>query len=289
MRVLVLGVTGMLGSAVFTILSQDPKLDVYGTVRTSKLLNRLKNINYDKILKNTDVENIDSLIEVFSIVKPNIVINCIGLIKQLSDANDPLKALPINSILPHRLAKLCTVSGARLVHYSTDCVFSGKKGNYKEEDTPDCYDLYGKSKQIGEVNYENSITLRTSVIGHELSSSNSLVDWFLSQEKEVKGFRKAIFSGLTTVEHAKVLRNLVIPNTKLHGLYHLAVNPIDKYSLLRMVSDIYKKDIKIIPSDDLVIDRSLDASRFYKATGYNAPNWETLIAELYNYKNNEYV
>lgn len=289
MRILIFGSTGMLGSTIFNILSKEKNLEVYGTARNPKILSNLKNIDQSKILNNVDVENLNNLLDVFAELKPDIVINCIGLIKQLGSSKDPTKALPINSILPHQLAKICKIAGARLVHYSTDCVFSGAVGNYTEEDVSDCIDLYGKSKEIGEVKYDNTITLRTSVIGHELSSSKSLVDWFLSQETEIKGFTKAIFSGLTTIEHAKVLKDIIIPNTKLHGLYHLAVNPIDKFTLLTLIGEIYKKDIKIIPSDDLVINRSLNSTKFINETGYSPPEWDTLIRDLYNYRMNEYV
>lgn len=282
MNILIFGITGMLGNAMFSVLSKASNLKVFGTQR--------KGSAADNIIQSIDVDNNDDIIRAFSIAKPDVVINCIGLIKQLGDANDPLKALPINSMLPHRMAKLSEACGARFIHYSTDCVFSGQKGFYTEDDISDCHDLYGKSKFIGEVSYPNSLTLRTSVIGHELNSSKSLVDWFLSQKGEVKGYSKAIFSGLTTYEHAKVIRDIVLPNKKLSGLYHLAVQPIDKYKLLTLIASIYKKDITIHPDDGLVIDRSLDASKFYQDSGYNPPSWETLITEMHdNLWKNKYV
>lgn len=284
MKILILGVTGMLGNSMFRFLSSDKALDVYGTARSSSVYSHFSRDLSNKLITNVDVENHDALVEVFNRVKPDIVINCIGLVKQLADANDPLKALPINSLLPHRLANLCKLSEARLIHISTDCVFSGKKGNYKENEFPDCYDLYGRSKFLGEVDYSHAITLRTSIIGHELGGNRSLINWFLSSEGSVKGFEKAIYSGFPTVEIARIIRYFVLPNKELHGLYHVASNPINKLELLKLVAEIYNKEIEIIPSDELVIDRSLDATRFNEVTGYNPPEWKELVKRMCEFR-----
>ncbi|MCX4083627.1 SDR family oxidoreductase [Rickettsia hoogstraalii] len=280
MKILILGVTGMLGNNMFRFLSQDSKFDVYATARNNSARSYFSKDLSDKLITNVDVENYDSLVEVFNKAKPEIVINCIGLVKQLADANDPLKALPINSLLPHRLANLCKLANSRLIHISTDCVFSGKKGNYKESDFPDCYDLYGRSKFLGEVDYPHAITLRTSIIGHELVGNRSLINWFLSAEGQVKGFEKAIYSGFPTVELARIIRDFVLPNKELHGLYHLASKPINKLELLKLVAEIYNKEIDIIPSDELVIDRSLDATSFNEVTGYTPPDWRELVKRM---------
>ena len=203
----------------------------------------------------------------------------------MADANDPLSALPINAMLPHRLSRLCGLINAKLIHISTDCVFSGRKGMYAETDVSDAEDLYGKSKYIGEVSDQpHVLTLRTSIIGHELGSSSSLIDWFLSQSGTVKGYSKAIFSGLPTVEVARVIVDYVIPNSDLRGLYHLSVEPIDKYSLLREVARVYEKDMTIIPSDELSIDRSLDSTRFRSLVGYVPPSWLDLIKAMHLYR-----
>ncbi|MCC8462161.1 MAG: SDR family oxidoreductase [Rickettsia endosymbiont of Ecitomorpha arachnoides] len=280
MKILILGVTGMLGNSMFRFLSQDSKFDVYATARNNSARSYFSKDVSDKLITNVDVENHDSLVEVFNKTKPEIVINCIGLVKQLADANDPLKALPINSLLPHRLANLCKLANSRLIHISTDCVFLGKKGNYKESDFPDCYDLYGRSKFLGEVDYPHAITLRTSIIGHELAGNRSLINWFLSAEGQVKGFEKAIYSGFPTVELARIIRDFVLPNKELHGLYHVASKPINKLELLKLVAEIYNKEIDIIPSDELVIDRSLDATSFNEVTGYTPPDWRELVKRM---------
>lgn len=281
MRVLVLGATGMLGNAVFRTLSSSSALSVTGTVRSAKALDNFDESLKHNLISGVDVLDQDSLVNVFGIVKPDVVVNCVGLIKQLSSAKDPLSTLPINAMLPHRLAKLCTLVGSRLIHISTDCVFSGRKGMYVEQDVSDAEDLYGKSKYIGEVNDQSHVvTLRTSIIGHELNSQASLIDWFLAQSGSVKGFSKAIFSGLPTVELARVIRDFVIPQQSLHGLYHVSVEPIDKLTLLQHVAKIYGKEISIIPDDQLKIDRSLDSSRFRSATGYVPPQWPDLIEAM---------
>ena len=283
MRILILGVSGMLGNALFRYLSKDSDLSVFGTSRADFARNCFDENLWSNIVSRVDVENFDSLTKLFGLVKPNVVINCIGLIKQNSAVNDPLQVIPINSILPHRLAGLCELSDSRLVHISTDCVFSGEKGGYIEDDFPDAADLYGRSKLLGEVNYPHAITLRTSIIGHELNSSRSLLNWFLSQTGQVKGYANARFSGLPTVELARVIRDYVLPNQALNGVYHVAAQAISKFDLLNLIAAVYEKQIEIAPDDKLVIDRSLNADRFREATGYVAPEWPTLIKTMHSY------
>lgn len=278
MKILILGATGMLGGAVFKTFSSDPTLEVWGTVRSSASLRFFSDAERNSLLVGRDVLDQDVLVAVLSKVRPDVVINCVGLIKQLADAKDPLSALPINALLPHRLARLCDLIGARLLHVSTDCVFSGRKGGYLESDPSDAEDLYGKSKYIGELHdYPNAITLRTSIIGHELSSSFALVDWFLAQESSVTGFSKAIFSGLPTVELARIMKDFVLPHPELNGLYHVGAEPISKADLLTLIARQYGKSIKISSDATLVIDRSLNSERFTRATGYKAPSWTQLI------------
>ncbi len=281
MKILVLGVTGMLGNVVFRVFSADAAHQTWGTLRSTAALRHFPQNSHARLLCGVDVLDQDALTAVMAKVRPDIVINCVGLIKQLADAKDPLTALPINAMLPHRLARLCELGGARLIHVSTDCVFSGRKGMYLESDLSDAEDLYGKSKYIGELHdVAHAITMRTSIIGHELHSSYALVDWFLSQQGGVRGFTRAIFSGLPTVELARVMKDFVIPHPQLNGLYHVAAAPIDKFQLLSLVAAQYGKQIDIRPDDALVIDRSLDGTRFRQATGYVAPDWPELIRRM---------
>ncbi len=284
MKILVLGASGMLGNAMMRVLSERSGWQVHGTIRSEGAKRYFHADIAERLLPGVDVENHDSLSQAFIRVRPDVVINCVGLVKQLADAEDPLQAIPMNALLPHRLARLCELSGARLVHMSTDCVFAGDKGGYRESDQSDADDLYGRSKFLGEVAYPHTITLRTSIIGHELQSEHGLVNWFLSQQERCNGYTRAIFSGLPTVVLAGIIRDVVIPRPELHGVYHVAAKPISKCDLLNLVAKVYGKHIEILPDDKLVIDRSLNADRFRDATGYVAPGWPELIEAMYTYK-----
>lgn len=284
MKILVLGAGGMLGNAVFRLLSQHADWRVSGTLRAEDAQRFFSPALSNRLLAGVDVEHPDSLVEAFARTRPEVVVNCVGVIKQRPDAQDPLSALPINAMLPHRLARLCALAGARLVHISTDCVFSGKKGGYRETDIPDAQDLYGRSKLMGEVADAHTVTLRTSLIGHALQGARGLVDWFLAQEGSCPGYTRAVFSGLTTDELARVIRDVVIVRQELSGVYHVAATPISKYDLLRLVAEVYGKRIQIVPDGSLVIDRSLNAGRFQEATGYAAPPWPELIRSMHAFR-----
>ncbi|MFT0876652.1 SDR family oxidoreductase [Rhodopseudomonas sp. G2_2311] len=282
-RILVLGAAGMLGNAVYRFMSQIGRFDVRGTVRSTNSVAPFSAELRDRLMSNVDLDNFDTLSDVLRKSRPDVVINCVGLVKQLSAANDPLLAVPVNTMLPHRLARLCALGGARLVHVSTDCVFDGKKGSYTESDVPNAYDLYGRSKLLGEVDYPNAVTLRTSIIGHELSGAHGLIDWFLSQKGPVRGFSRAIFSGLPTVELARVMAEYVIPARDLTGVYHVSAEPISKLDLLRLVATRYGHTSEIVHDDEVVIDRSLNSGRFRRATGYEPPSWPTLVSAMHDF------
>jgi dTDP-4-dehydrorhamnose reductase len=278
--VLILGASGMLGHAVLRHFLDRGQHSVTGSVRSRAARDLFSVAVRDHVVAGVDVENNDSLNRLFADVRPDVVINCIGLVKQLAEADDVLAALPINSMLPHRLARLCAPVGARLIHISTDCVFSGSKGMYRENDFSDAKDLYGRSKFLGEVDYPHAVTLRTSIIGHELDSKQGLVEWFLSQQAGVLGYSRAVFSGLTTVELARVMHDFIIPTPDLRGIYHVSVDAIDKEALLRQIAKAYGKTIDITPDSKIVIDRSLDSTKFRQATGYSPPAWPELIARM---------
>jgi len=284
MKVLVMGATGMIGSTTFRVLSEQHDWKVYGTIRSESTKQFFLPEIATRLIANIDVNNYDALVDVFSKIHPDVVINCIGATKHKVGGNDPLIAIPLNAMLPHRLTVLCAAVNARLVHVSTDCVFSGRRGSYTENDFPDSDDIYGRSKALGEVDYSNVITLRTSTIGHELQSSYGLLNWFFSQQGSCKGYKNAFFSGLPTVEFARVIRDIVIPRLDLHGLYHVAGPTIAKYDLLKLIAMIYEKSIEIIPDHDFNIDRSLDADRFFAATGYQSAEWPELIRIMHAYK-----
>ena len=281
MKVLVLGASGMIGSAMFRVLSQNNEWDVWATLRADASKRFFEETLADKLLAGVDVEKHDALVRVFAHLRPDVVVNCIGLTKHHKTADDPILAIPVNTLLPHRLAELCAIGRSRLVHISTDCVFSGARGSYTEDDPADANDVYGKAKFLGEVNYSHAITLRTSTIGHELHSAYGLLEWFLSQQGSCKGFSRAIFSGLPNTEFARVVRDLVIPRPDLHGLYHVGADPIAKFELLKLIATVYGKQIDIVQDDEFMIDRSLNSERFKQATGYSAPSWPELIHSMY--------
>lgn len=281
MKVLVFGASGMIGSAMFRVLSAKKEWQVWGTLRSDEAKRFFPEDQRDKLVAGVDVEKQDVLVRMFARVQPDLVVNCIGLTKHHKEAEDPQLALPLNTLLPHRMADLCAVAGARLIHVSTDCVFAGTKGNYGEADAPDAVDVYGKSKHLGEVDYPHAITLRTSTIGHELQSAYGLLEWFLSQQGSCKGFNRAIFSGLPNTEFARVVRDMVIPRPDLRGLYHVGADPIGKYELLKLITRVYGKQIDIVRDDEFSIDRSLNSGRFNQATGYKAVGWPELIQAMH--------
>jgi dTDP-4-dehydrorhamnose reductase len=284
MRVLVVGASGMIGSTVMRVLSESNDFEVFGSVRDAEIYRFFPSSIVKFLVAGIDVEHPDALVRLLDKVCPDVVINCAGLTKHKPEAEDPLVSIPINTMMPHRLAGLCKLVGARLVHVSTDCVFSGEKGGYVETDFADARDVYGKTKVLGEVDYPHAITLRTSTIGHELKSTYGLLAWFLSQKIECKGYARAIFSGIPTVVFARVIRDVVIPQADLSGLYHVAAKPINKFDLLKLIAEVYGKDINIVRDDQFAIDRSLDSSKFQLATGYIAPDWPELIELMHAYK-----
>jgi len=288
LRILILGANGMLGHMLFEVLSSVRDWHVVGTVRSSKAKKMLQSIlpaYADKVIAGVDVTDLTALEDALDLAKPDVVINCVGLIKQDQSANDPIAAITINALLPHRLEQWCAKHAVRLIHISTDCVFSGQKGAYTEEDICDAQDWYGKSKYLGELSSPNSMTIRTSIIGPELPSqaSHGLLAWFMAQTGSCPGYSRAVFSGLPTVILAEILRDVVIPNTKLNGLYQVSAQPITKLDLLQMVANTFDMDIAIVPSANPILDRSLNGARFEKATGYHTPDWPELISRMHTH------
>lgn len=284
MNILILGVSGMIGSAMFRVLSDRLEWKVYGTSRSSEIKKYFKTKLCDRIFINIDISKIEEVSKVIKLVNPDVVINCIGLTKHHQESNNKLKAIFINALFPHQLAKLCTAFNARLIHISTDCIFSGRKGSYVENDEPDARDVYGKVKYLGEVSNLNAITLRTSTIGHELNTQLGLLEWFLAQEKECVGYCKAIFSGIPNTVFALLVSDIVIPNTKLSGTYHIGAEPISKFNLLKLIADIYGKSINIMPDEEFIIDRSLNSEKFHSETGFVPQTWPKMIQSMYTYQ-----
>lgn len=282
MRTLILGATGMLGHKLTQVFSQQ--FEVYVTVRSSKeaFADRLV-LAQDYLLGNVLVENFDSVVRAIALTKPQCVVNCIGIVKQQVAAKDPIPSISVNALFPHRLAQVCQAAGIRLIHTSTDCVFSGRKGNYLENDVADAEDLYGRTKLLGEVSGDGCLTVRTSIIGRELAASHGLVEWFLSQEgKAIRGYKKAIFTGFTTNALAEILANIIAKHSDLQGVWHVAAEPINKFDLLSLVKDTYGLNIQIEPDELFMCDRSLNGDRFRQATGFVPPSWQDMIETMYH-------
>lgn len=272
----------MLGHTLFNQLTKRDNFTVYATARNYDGLSEWFAPGLlDKVRGNVDADNFDIIIRTIAGIKPDIVINCIGIIKQLPAAKDHLTSIYINALFPHRLALACEAAGARLIHISTDCVFDGAKGGYTENDPANAADIYGRTKLLGEVGYPHCVTLRTSIIGHELKGEYGLIEWFLAREGKVQGFTKAVYSGFPTVEMARIISEYVIPNSGLSGLYHVSSESISKYDLLKLVAVKYGKEIEIEPDDEFCVDRTLDSAMFRNVTGYISPPWTELVDKMY--------
>lgn len=279
MRILILGGDGMLGHQLLKYL--QPRHETKVTLRQDLIAYSStglfdKGNSYDA----TDIRSFERLVEVMADFQPQAVINAVGIVKQRPDAKESIPSLEINALLPHRLAVLCKGIGARLMHLSTDCVFSGKKGNYLESDPSDAGDLYGKTKYLGEVHEANSLTLRTSIIGRELSRHTSLLDWFLAQTGTVKGFTNAIYTGFTTLEMSRIIEKMLLEFPDASGVYQVSSEPINKYELLLLFREKLGHKIDIIPDNTFCCDRSLNSTRFRTEFNYTPPSWPAMIEEL---------
>lgn len=282
-RILILGGAGMLGHKLFQILREQFPETICTTREDTHMppFDRVALLQGDDVIRGVDVMDFDGLHRVLADRRPDYVLNCVGIIKQRDEAKLAIPSIAINSLLPHQLAAMTKEWSGRVIHFSTDCVFSGKRGAYTEQDDSDADDLYGKSKFLGEVAAENALTLRTSIIGRELVEHKSLLDWFLSQNhKTIRGFRRVIYSGITTNEMAAVITDVVRNHPTLSGLYQVVSTPLSKYDLLCLLRDAYNLDVTIIPDDEVVSDRSMQGDKLRAAIGYVAPPWHLLVKNL---------
>ncbi len=283
MKILILGGEGMLGHKVFQILSQ--RFETYATFQhpqgSWKRYPMYEQAARGQLVSGVNALNFETVVRALAQTRPEVVINCIGIIKQLQEAKDPILSIQLNALFPHRLADLCAATGARLFHMSTDCVFSGRKGNYTETDIPDPEDLYGRTKLLGEIDRPGCLTIRTSIFGRDFVKDSALLEWFLSQRgKTVKGYTRAIYTGFPTQVLAQIMGDLIEHYPTLSGLYQVASAPISKYELLVRIRDAMNLPIEIEPEDQFFCDRSLDATRFRAATGYAIPSWDEMISTV---------
>jgi dTDP-4-dehydrorhamnose reductase len=297
MQILILGGAGMLGHKLFQRFRASPP-DTACTIRgtiASSALSHIDRFQHGGVIEGIDGSDASALQSLLAQERPRVVINCIGVVKQRAAAKQPIPSIEINALLPHHLAESCRRIGARLIHFSTDCVFSGRRGNYTEDDISDAEDLYGRTKYLGEIACGDALTLRTSIIGRELAHDESLLEWFLRESprrngtkrpaghhdhEPVHGFTRAIYSGVTTNYLARVVESLIDEHPHLSGLYQVAAQPISKFDLLRLLRDAYRLDIEITPDPSLFCDRSMKGDKFARATGLVTPTWPELVDEL---------
>jgi dTDP-4-dehydrorhamnose reductase len=281
--ILILGAEGMLGHKMLQVLSarySKVKCTIYGSIN-DPFYQAIPLFNSVNTLENVNAMDLQGLKNILEREKPDFIVNCIGVVKQREESKMAVPSITINSLLPHLLAEWAATWGGRLIHFSTDCVFSGKKGNYSEDDPSDAEDLYGRSKSLGEVASQNALTLRTSIIGRELRHFTSLLEWFLAQKgKKVKGFMRVIYSGVTTNHIAELVGKIINDHPGLSGLYQVTAPVITKNDLLTRIRDAYKLNIEIVPDDSEVSDRSMVGKRFLQATGFREPTWDDLIRQL---------
>ena len=273
----------MLGHVLHGYLGrQGDRYEVLGTVRSAgpPHADPSGGASFARLVGGGDANNLERIRGIVAAFRPHVVINCVGIVKQLAEAKQHVPSIYVNALFPHLVNQVCEEVGARLIHFSTDCVFSGKKGNYVETDIADADDLYGRSKLLGDVTGRGALTLRTSIIGHEIGTRHGLVEWFLSQKVSVQGYTKALFSGLPTVEIARVLDVYILGSPEIEGLYNISASPISKYHLLRLVGQEYGVTTEIRATDAVVTDRTLDSTRFRAATGYRPPHWTDLVRAM---------
>ncbi|MBM3560612.1 MAG: SDR family oxidoreductase [Alphaproteobacteria bacterium] len=279
MRILVLGGDGMLGHQLLRTLglAHEVKVTLRRALADYVACGLFGAANaYDGI----DVRAPDVLREVMAQFRPDAVVNAIGLVTHRAGDQDIVSHIEINALFPHRLWSLCREHGTRLVHVSTDAVFSGARGGYHEDDPPDPLDTYGRCKLLGEVAAPGALTLRTAIIGLGLTRGTGLIDWFLRQHYEAKGYRNAFFSGLTAKELSRVIEKLVRGYPGAGGLYHLSAARVSKFDLLSGLRDRLGLSIQIVPEDAPRIDRSLDSTPFRAAFSYSPPSWSEMLDEL---------
>jgi dTDP-4-dehydrorhamnose reductase len=282
MRILIPGGDGMLGHQLLLHFRNRNAFEVRVTLRRHlSAYEQFGLFTGDNAFTEVDVRDINRVSGVIEDFRPHVVVNAVGIVKQRETAREVAPSLEINALFPHKLALICRKTGARLIHMSTDCVFTGRRGCYTEEDIPDAEDLYGRTKFLGELHDEGCVTLRTSIIGLELSGRKSLVEWFLGQRGTIRGYKRAIYTGLTTMEMARVIERVIMRHDKLNGVWQIASQPISKYELLcRLSEKLGRRDVLIEEDEQFACDRSLVSERFNQATGYRPPDWDRMLAEL---------
>lgn len=271
----------MLGHMIVRILSAQH--DVYGTssARNDDAPSFSKVLPKENWVDQLDVANWLAVEAIISKIQPDVIINCIGVVKQKLNSRNISDAIYLNSLIPHKLAQFCESAAIRFIHISTDCVFEGTPGIKLLSDTPNATDVYGTTKRLGEVNSDKALTLRTGFVGRQLSGSEGLFEWVRAQKgKKITGFRNAIYSGLTTMALARVIQQVIEFNELLSGLYQVASEPISKFDLITHLNVLWDLGLTVTPDTTFVCDRSLDGSCFSDVTNITIPSWEEMLVEF---------
>ena len=278
MRILIVGGDGMLGHQL--LRQWRPRHEVRATLRKPLDAYASYGLFGADCFGSIDVRSFEQVRACAKASRPQVIVNAVGVVKQRPSTKDCLENLRLNSLFPQQLAYLAGELGARLIHFSTDCVFSGSKGSYTEADFPDADDLYGQTKLLGETHQPHALTLRSSIIGRELSRKAGLLEWFLAQRGSVQGYTRAIYTGFTTLEMARIVEKLITQHRDASGVWHVSSDRISKHELLCLVRKHFNLDTAIVPSGSFVCDRSLVSDRFRGAFGYAPPSWDKMIQEL---------
>ncbi|MDD5492760.1 MAG: SDR family oxidoreductase [bacterium] len=281
MRIIVLAGGGMLGHKMWQGLSAYFK-DTYVTLRkTRSHYDQTGLFQSNQVIDNLDLADFKKLNHILDEVNPDVIVNCAGVTIRSKEGEKVIASVNINSLLPHHLLAWCKKKGARVIHFSTVCVFNGVKGGYTEENLPDAQDLYGRTKTLGELYDEQALTLRSSFIGREIEGKAELLEWFLAQRgRQIKGYRQAIFTGVTTKVMVDLTRDLIRKFPKLSGLFHIASEKLSKYELLLLMKEAFKVNIDIAPEDNYVCKRDLIDTKFKTTTGLICPNWQEMMADI---------
>lgn len=278
MRVCILGSGGMLGHMLVRVLSETH--DVYGTSKQvwSATSGLAKFLSKEKWIAGVDAKDITTVSDFFREHQFDVVINCIGVVKQRGHRTSEDEMIEVNAQFPHKLSSICDASGARLIHISTDCVFSGNKGNYLVTDNPDPIDIYGSSKLAGEIVDDHNLTIRTSHVGRELTNFTSLFEWILNNRgKSVVGYSNAIYSGLTTFSLSVVINSLLTTGSSINGLVHVASSPINKFQLITELNNRLGLGLDIKTDESVVLNRSLRPSDQITQLGIEIPSWDQML------------
>jgi dTDP-4-dehydrorhamnose reductase len=281
MRILILGVSGLIGHKIFQVLSED--FEVFGTLHKSKKdYGNLELFSSLNIIENINVAEFEILKGVLYAINPDVILNCVGITKRKIETYDLVDVLTINSLFPHQLANWAKINKKRVIHFSTDCVFNGRVGNYTETSLTTAEDVYGRTKALGEINYKHTLTIRSSFIGQELFDKTELLEWFLNQNgKQINGYTNTLYSGVSTIFMARIVKYLILKYPYVSGLYNLSPNkPISKYDLLCLAKKFFNINVEIIPTDKPIHLPTLDGSKLKSEINLTVPDWEEMMSEL---------